>query len=218
MASIGGLTPLMRAARSTANRPVYIDIIRLLVKVPNIELDATSNTGLTALMIAAPSALPVPRTNYVEGNKRRSEIVRILLEAGADPLLKSMSIRDREGRTARQFIKDQTTPGYKLLQDAEAIWLAEEAKAQRELQEKFMIARRLRMGVDTSEGSRLELPQRQLAEGIIRNSEYSNLCMGLQTNLNKPGVIALAKSLNIKTSGQTKTQLCVTIAKRLIIK
>ena len=81
-----------------------------------------------------------------------------------------------------------------------------------------MIARRLRMGVDTSEGSRLELPQRQLAEGIVRNSEYSNLCMDLQSNLTKPGVIALAKSLNIKTTGQTKSQLCNEIAKRLTIK
>ena len=200
-----------RTALIVAAAKLSVDIVDYLLTVPGIDIDIQDNEGKTALtwaityQIARPSGF-APTASYL--------IVLKLRDAGADPLLKS-----NEGKTARQYVVKSNSDHTKLLlRDSEKLWLANTKAAQRDLQEKFMIARRLRMGVDTSEGSRLELPQRQISEGIIRNSEYDNLCMGLQTNMNKPGVIALAKSLNIKTSNKTKTQLCNEIAKRLIIK
>jgi hypothetical protein len=197
-----GLTPLMKAARAPGSK---IGFVRRLLEVPNIELDATSDNGLTALMFAAPKALAIG-ARYVTTNNIQSEIVRLLLEAGADPLIKSKDKR----LTAREFVSVKTAPGYKLLQDAEDLWLAREVKANRDLQEKFMATRRLR--------TNQTLPQKDIGDYIVRSAEYDNLCKGLQTNLNKPGVIALARSLQIPTSKQTKNQLCQAIAEILTIR
>jgi hypothetical protein len=198
-----GLTPLMRAGRSA-----YIEIIRLLLDHSNIELDATSNNGQTALMFASPST---SNSGSVEIENRRSDIVRLLLDAGADPLIESNS-----GRTALQLTKPMT-PAYTLLGRADIRWSMRAVRASQDLQYKFMVARRLRQGTNTTEGTTLQLSERHLAEGIIRKAEYDNLCKGLQTNLNKPGVVALAKSLKINTLRQTKSQLCNEIANKLII-
>lgn len=189
----GGQTLLMRVVGS--------DALNYLLTLPGIDIDATDNNGWTALMHAA---------RWKAGEAR---IISALLAAGADPLIKS-----NIGRTARQFVSgDGNTPKAELLLRAEQIWQNAAVKASQDLQGKFMIARRLRQGIATTTGSRLELPQRQLAEGIVRKAEYDNLCVGLQNNLNKPGVVALAKSLQIKTTRQTKNQLCNEIANRLII-
>jgi len=40
--------------------------------------------------------------------------------------------------------------------------------------------------------------------------------MSIQSNLMKPGVVALAKSLRIETANKTKNQLCGEIAKQII--
>jgi hypothetical protein len=81
-----------------------------------------------------------------------------------------------------------------------------------------MVARRLRRGIDTTEGTTLELPQKEITDYIIRSAEYDNLCKSIQTNLSKPGVIALARSLKIQTANKTKLQLCTEISNKLIIK
>jgi hypothetical protein len=59
--------------------------------------------------------------------------------------------------------------------------------------------------------------QKEIGDNIMQRSEYDNLCFGLQSNLTKPGVVALAKSLAINTTRQTKTQLCNDIASKLIL-
>jgi hypothetical protein len=125
-----------------------------------------------------------------------------LLEAGADPL-----VRSPEGKTARDYSKDRRITEW--LQDAEEIWLEATSNANRKLAGKFMVSRRLRVNQT--------LPVRQLGDGIIQRAEYDQICKGLQSNITKPGVVALAKSLKIQTTRQTKNQLCSEIAKRLII-
>lgn len=151
-------------------------------------MDAAYNAGRTALMFAVMLGDP--------------KYVQMLLEAGADPLIK-----DKNGKTASQlYIKDPKIS--QMTYKADAIWLSEESKAKHDLQQKFMISQRLR--TDQT------LPQRQLGDYIIRRSEYDNLCTGLQSNLNKPGVVALAKSLRIPTSNKTKIELCGEIADILI--
>jgi hypothetical protein len=121
---------------------------------------------------------------------------------------------DRTGATALFYANADDKP---LIQEAMAIWEKGTLDSTQSLTKKFMVTRRLRQGTTTTEGHLLELPQRQLAEGIIRKAEYDNLCKGLQSNLNKPGVVALARSLQISTSNRTKTQLCEEIAGKLII-
>ena len=166
------------------------ELLKLLLPVKGIDLDAVDDNGTTALMYAVLRGKP--------------EYVQTLLEAGADPLIK-----DNDGKIASQlFIKNVKVK--QMLKDAETTWLANESKAKRDLQQKFMISQRLR--TDQT------LPQRQLGDYIIRRSEYDNLCTGLQSNLNKPGVVALAKSLNIKTANKTKLELCGEIADILITK
>ena len=189
-----GFTILMRAV-SGASYP----IVDVLLTLPQLDLDITNNVGRTALMMAA---------NIRFGG---ASLVAKLLAAGADPLIVS-----KEGRSALDYADNEQSS--QLLADARAVWRKAERQANTDLKQKFMVARRLRQGIETTEGARLELPSRDLTEGLIRKAEYDNLCMGLQTNLNKPGVIALAKSLKIKTTGQTKNQLCQTIAERLTIK
>jgi hypothetical protein len=144
--------------------------------------------------------------------------VNALLDAGADPLIK-----DNLGRTALDYSRivsrgqDISAKEIRLTQ-AMADWTSRKDMAVSDLNKKFLVARRLRQGTQTTTGSSLQLPSRDLTEGITRKAEYDNLCMGLQNNLNKPGVIALARSLRIPTSNQTKLQLCSEIAKRLTIK
>jgi ankyrin repeat protein len=168
----------------------YTDMVTYLLSLPNIELDAVVDDGRTALMLAAAGELAV-----------RSIVMR-LIEAGADPL-----VRSPEGKTSRDYSKDRRITEW--LQDAEEIWLEATSNANRKLAGKFMVSRRLRVNQT--------LPVRQLGDGIIQRAEYDQICKGLQSNLTKPGVVALAKSLKIQTTRQTKNQLCSEIAKRLII-
>jgi hypothetical protein len=119
-----------------------------------------------------------------------------------------------KGKTSLFYVKDDSL-NKKLVVDAMAKWEKGNAAASNNLQKKFIVARRLRQGI-TTEGIRLQLPQKELSEGIVRKAEYDNLCRNIHNNLDKPGVIALAKSLHIQTNDQTKTQLCQAIAKRLI--
>jgi ankyrin repeat protein len=164
------------------------ELLKLLLPVKGIDLDAVDDNGTTALMYAVLRGKP--------------EYVQTLLEAGADPLIKG-----NDGKIASQlFIKNVKVK--QMLKDAETTWLANESRAKQDLQQKFMIAQRLR--TDQT------LPQRQLGEYIIRKSEYDNLCVGLQNNLNKPGVVALARSLRVPTSNKTKNELCRLIADILI--
>jgi hypothetical protein len=158
--------------------------------------------GSTPLIIAA----MMPVRKCVDN----TVFIRLLLEAGADPFMegqKEMTANDHAVDFAQHV----------LLVNAMALWEKDKANAINELTKKFMIAKRLRQGTQTAQGYTLELPSRDLTEGLIRKAEYDNLCVGLQTNLGKPGVIALAKSLRIPTSNQTKSQLCTAIAKRLTI-
>jgi ankyrin repeat protein len=165
-------------------------ILTYLLSLPNIDIDATTNDGRTALMSAVQSSILYSK-----------RVVQQLIAAGADPL-----VVDLEGKTARDYATD---PGIsEVLHNAEDIWLNSTSDANRDLQHKFLIAHRLR----TNE----TLPVRQLGDNIIQRSEYDNLCVGLQNNLNKPGVIALARSLRIPTTGQTKIALCKEIATKLI--
>jgi hypothetical protein len=179
--SENGDTPLMYAVMTGT-----LEVVRRLLEIPNLDIDAASNDNQTALK----SAVLRRETGY--------EKVKLLLEAGADP-----------NTIPANTISNMFKPTYDLLREAKQIWLANQIRADQDLTKKFIIARRLRQNQT--------LPQRELSDGLIRKAEYDNLCVGLQSNLNKPGVIALAKSLKIKTTGQTKNQLCKEIAGKLII-
>jgi ankyrin repeat protein len=182
-----GLTPLRVAVGE-------IDLQRVakLLSIRGIDIDLADSDGHTPLMEAARL-----------GDRNTMANITLLLAVGADPLL-----RDNEGRTARSLVPAANVQIARLLEDAERTWIANDSKSQADLKQKFLIAHRLR---------KESLPQRELTDGIIRKSEYDNLCMGLQNNLNKPGVIALAKSLNLKTSNKTKIQLCNEISQLLTI-
>ena len=203
---LNGSTYLGRAAYGRKS-----DILSYLLTVPNIDIDDVEDNGQTALMLAAQS-------NPVYSRR----VVAMLLEAGADPLVKS-----NDGRTARQYIvivnpEDAVPTNFnrlnaqievsEMIEQAENIWRAEETRANQDLTKKFIVSRRLREGTDTP----VQLPQRQLPDYIIRRAEYDNLCLGLHNNLNKPGVVALARSLKIPISNLTKRQLCNAIAAMLI--
>jgi ankyrin repeat protein len=177
-----------RTALMSASLQASVDSLDYLLTVPGIDIDATDIVGKTALMVAAA--------------ENRAITVSTLLAAGADPLIVS-----NQGKRARQYAEHLIVVGQ--LKRAEAIWRTASYKANQDLQKKFMISRRLR-GNQT-------LPQKELGDYIIRRSEYDNLCIGLQSNLNKPGVIALAKSLQIQTSGKSKITLCKEISDKLII-
>jgi len=166
-----------------------LDVTTYLLTLPNIEVDAVADDGLTSLMRAAELGF--------------KSIVMRLIEAGADPLVRSL-----EGKTAREYSLDYRITEW--LQDAEEIWLGATSNANRKLTEKFMVSRRLRVNQT--------LPVRQLGDGIIQRSEYDQICFGLQSNLTKPEVVALAKSLQLPTIRQTKNQLCQAIANKLILK
>jgi ankyrin repeat protein len=181
----------------------YLTSVSLILSVPNVDVDLTNAEGKTALMLAA----------SVPENENGGQYVQLLLEAGADPLMK-----DEGGYTALDYAfgtYEQTNVA--LLEQAVADWTRSNNNAQQNLQKKFIVARRLRHGTQTVTGSQLHLPSRDLTEGLIRKSEYDNLCKGLQSNLNKPGVIALARSLRIPTSTLSKAQLCSEIAKKLTL-
>jgi ankyrin repeat protein len=177
-----------------------IDKVKYLLTLPQLDIDKPATAGRTALMDA------------VSWPGHGPNMAKLLIGAGADP-----TIKDTNGETALQRVKGDNKNELNLLIDAERRWHAAELKAAQDLKKKFVIARRLRQGVETTAGSRLELSERHLSEGIVRRAEYDNLCMGLQSNLNKPGVVALAKSLKIPTSNLTKTQLCKEIAGKLIL-
>jgi hypothetical protein len=183
--------------------------LKLILAEPDVEVDLPNNDHVTPLMMAAYSTF--------RGNITGAEYVQALLDAGADPFMKSDG-----GKTALDAAKStqsgQPDPArVALLEQAMAQWKLLNTTASQNLNKKFMVARRLRQGTQTTTGQRLELPQRQLPDYIIRRAEYDNLCLNLQNKLNKPGVIALARSLKIKTtSNQTKTQLCQSIASVLI--
>jgi ankyrin repeat protein len=205
----GGQTVLGRAVFQD-----YPDTVMLLLETPGIDVDLATNNGTTPLMSAT--------ANTVSAHGVRKDdmtyYIRHLLAAGADPLM-----TDKAGKTALDHVKlsngGRGNPRVeKLLVDAMGLWETRDVDAQRDLDKKFIVARRLRQGINTTQGFILELQQKQLSEGIIRRSEYDNLCKNIQNNLNKPGVIALAKSLKIPTpSNQTKRQLCKEIATKLII-
>jgi ankyrin repeat protein len=185
---MAGQTALMEAIW-----PAYLDISAYLLSIQGIDIDAQDKNGMTALMFAA------------QHTAHGKQLITELLSAGADPLLTS-----KVNKTAQQYVRNQLQAPARILARAESTWRASEVKSLRDISGKFMIAHRLR--------TNHTLPQKQLGDYIIRRSEYDNLCVGLQSNLNKPGVIALAKSLKIKTVGQNKMQLCNEISKRLTIK
>lgn len=193
-ADINGVNPQGNTPLMTAVGSIEPDRVAKLLTIRGIDIDLADNNGHTPLMEAARLCDPATLA-----------VVMLLLAEGADPLL-----RDREGRTASNLVPTANVQIARLLEDSERTWIANDALAKQDLRQKFLIARRLR--TDQS------LPQREIADGIIRKAEYDNLCRGLQNNLNKPGVIALARSLNIKTTNKTKSQLCSEIAKRLTIK
>jgi ankyrin repeat protein len=192
-----GRTPLMLAAITLA-----YGAINYLLLTPDIDIDSRDKDGKTALMWAV--SYNVVGMQQSLSNDLSAAIVNELLVAGADPLITST-----QGKTARQYVRLPNALSVRLLSLAEDTWLAKNFEASQQLQQKFMISRRLRINQT--------LPQKDLGDYIIRRSEYDNLCVGLHNNLNKPGVIALAKSLNIKTSNKTKSQLCTEISKRLTI-
>jgi ankyrin repeat protein len=184
-----GYTPLMSSVSGK-----HRDNLMYLLTVRDIDIDASDDHNRTALTIAASSQNGFP-------------YVKALIKAGADPFL-----------NAKNQITDSLTkhtPITSLLREAQINWLAKEKQAFQDLSKKFMIARRLRMGIQTTDGHTLELAERQLSESIIRKAEYSNLCNTLQSNLMKPGVIALAKSLYLPTSDLTKRELCQAIANKI---
>jgi ankyrin repeat protein len=173
-----------------------------ILRVPSLDVDLGHPiSGTTPLMAAT---MAVTRNSLMT-----TVYLSLLLNADADPFM-----IDKSGLTALDYVIQKKPVSSKskreILEQAQAIWLQYNAQASQNLTKKFIIARRLRLNQT--------LPQRELSDGIINLAEYDNLCMGLQSNLMKPGVIALAKSLHITTSGQTKTQLCQAIASKLIIK
>lgn len=182
--------------------------LKLILVKPDVEVDLNRGDNITPLMVAA-------YKTFV-GNDG-PEYVRLLLDAGADPFMRS-----NEGKIALDYATTATESGQPdpariaLLEQAMSEWTQLGKTSQQELNKKFIVARRLRQGVTTTTGQHLELPQRQLPEYIIRKAEYDNLCKNIRNKLSKPGVIALARSLKIETTNKTKTQLCNNIASQLI--
>lgn len=171
----------------------------ILVNDPHIDLDRRNRYyGETYLTTFAKSLL---NTSYIE----------LLLKAGADPF-----IANKDGQLVVDILKRPLIPEaepqrmrlLKIILRAMATWTIAYSKASSDLTAKFMIARRLRQE---------SLPQRDIADGIVRKAEYDHVCRSLQSNLLKPAVIALARSLHIPTSNKTKYELCDEISKRLII-
>lgn len=141
-------------------------------------------------------------------------LIQLLLDAGADPTIKV------NGMDAYEYARDnpyrrsggcRTIVGYcaEKLQRAIEVWPRKIDAAIRELDQKFLIGQRLK--------TTHTLPQKQLRDYVIRKAEYDNLCQGLTTKLNKPGLIVLARSLKIPTANQSKFQLCSEIAGRLTL-
>jgi ankyrin repeat protein len=168
-----------------------IATVDLLLASPDIDVDLPDVDGRTPLMTAA------SRLN----RSGETVFVQTILAAGADPFMTSV-----DGRTALGYVGDNYAKA-DLIKDAMAKWEQTSVEARRTVNKKFMVAERLRSN----------LPQKQLPEYIIRRSEYDNLCLGLHSNLNKPGVVALAKSLSLPTTNQTKLQLCKAIAAKLTL-
>jgi hypothetical protein len=137
--------------------------------------------------------------------------IQLLLDAGADPSIKV------DGRNAYEYARDSEDKGCRLvegycgekLQRAAEVWPRKLNNAITDLDKKFLIGERLK--------NTQALPQRQPREYIIRKAEYDNLCQGLNKKLDKPGLIALARSLRIPTFNQSKFQLCHAIAERLTL-
>jgi ankyrin repeat protein len=77
-------------------------IFNYLLTLPGLDLDAVTDDGRTALMLA------------VQTSRDARRVVSQLIAAGADPLVISL-----EGKTARRYSQDSIVS--KLLQDAENI-------------------------------------------------------------------------------------------------
>lgn len=216
--STGGKTSLdlliSRLVRTDGGQQMFklTDSFQLIVNDPHTDLDKRDDNGETYLM-----RVGILYPLYTS----------MLLDAGADPFMtgrNGQTTIDRikpagftmEGLYGNTPIYTQKMTQYNLLQQAMASWALRNEQAQQNLTKKFIVARRLRQGTQTAAGYTLEIPQREISEGIIRKAEYDHVCQGLQSNLNKPGVIALAKSLRIPTSNKTKIELCQAVASQLI--
>jgi ankyrin repeat protein len=202
--NIRGETVLCDIARSDKIGTVALaETLELLLERPDIDVDLADNTGVTPL---------IALIHNRRSSAHKKDAVDALLAKGADPFM-----RDNKGKMALDYASTDDVNA-NAIRDAMDIWKKGNTDALQELTGKFMVSRRLRQGTQTTTGQRLELPQRQLPEYIIRRSEYDNLCTGLQDNLTKPNIVALAKSLQIPTSNKTKSQLCGEISNKLILK
>lgn len=178
----------------------YSAAFKLLLARPDVDIDLPDFKGVTPLMVAALNSSKKTKKSIT------FDYIGALLDAGADPLM----------LYGNKIALDYAEDNVRLKQYTDD-WTKRRQQAIQQLDQKFIVARRLRQGTQTRTGSQLELPSKDLTEGLIRKAEYDHLCKGLQSNLTKPGVIALARSLRIKTSNQTKIQLCAEIAGRLTI-
>ena len=191
-----------------------LDLIDLLIR-SGADVNALNPQGLTPLMVAIQLDVE-PAFNVLLGQQNADldaynkdgltalmlasalphgyTYVDKLLILGADPLLLSS-----DGRTARQYASNDRIA--RLLMGAEQEINKAEVAATKGLNNRLKVARKSKV----------------TNEAAAKKSEYDNLCKGLKSNLNKPGVVALAKSLNIKTSNKTKIQLCDEISQLLTI-
>jgi ankyrin repeat protein len=162
-------------------------VVKRLLQDASIDLDRIQSDGKTYLMQAA---LQADGYHYIKS----------LLEAGADPTIVNVN-----GKTAKYCAINPDT-AFQLLA-AEEDWIKQVDEAVNNLLRKFMVIRRLKQS---------GLIERHLCEHIIRLSQYAELCQGPNSNLNKPGLIALARSLYINTTNRTKIELCNDISSKLI--
>jgi ankyrin repeat protein len=131
----------------------------------------------------------------LEGEPNASRYIKVLVDGGADP-----TICDANGRTARHYARSKYATS--LLANAQGDWVYKIRQATNSLIKKFIVIRRLKQN-----GMSIE---RRLGEYIVRLAEYNS-------QLDKPRLIALAKSLYIPIYNKTKIELHNEISNKLII-
>lgn len=159
------------------------EALPILLNVDSIDLDITDNQGQTALMKAV--------LDYLDRS------VGLLLEAGADPLIKDNQDLIASDLTNNNFRK-------RILRDYEKEYRERFNVAKDALFKKLLAASRLKF----------ELAERQIPENIVKRAEYDRLCVILKRNTG-PELQALATSLRIPLGNKSKDVLCKEITEKL---
>ena len=185
--ALNNTTPLMDAIR-VGNIP----IIQFLLSRPDLDVDIQDNDGWTALASSATVGT--------------SKIVQLLINAGADPTIKTDHGKTPADLARKPKIKE-------MLEQYEADYVQARSQARSDLAKRAMLQQRIITGVNFP--PELQLPQKQLPQNILNRNAYETLCSNLQTRTTKLQLQELAKSLGIKSSNKSKAALCQAIGAKL---